>query len=485
MFCQVLAIAIVTLAAGAGDALFTQPRARIIAANSQPRPTVLFSVADESLLDEVQHAAFNYFWNEVGSEAKLAKDRLHAPVASIASVGFQLAALPIGVQRGWISADQGRRRALTVLRSLIERRDNKYRGMYLHFPDHNTAGPSDSGYEGVASTVDTALLIAGAIPAGTYFGGDVSDLVDRLIREADWKAYARPPDGFLSMGWRPRNLHDMDAGGAFLNWDWHDASDEERLIYFLAVGTPVREHAVAPRTYYKLHRVVKGYDDLPPFVVSYPGALFTYFFSQLFIDYRAFGPDDPEVFGVDQVRVDWFENARRAVLTHRRRCIEQAGRFKTFATDRWGLSACVGRDGYIVPQVRPNLSEQDQWHDGTVAPYAAAAAIMFAPVESLRAIRAFRGLTDAASQPVVWRDPATGGYGFVDAFNLDQSYASDDYVGIDQGPILLAIENARTGLIWRLFMRHAASRRAVQRLKWTPLPRATPTDTVPAGDPEP
>ena len=99
-----------------------------------------------------------------------------------------------------------------------------------------------------------------------------------------------------------------------------------------------------------------------------------------------------------------------------------------------------------------------------MAPYAAGSAIMFAPRESLAALRAFRALKDETGRPFVWRDPSEGGYGFVDSFNLDQGFASDDYVGIDQGPMLLAIENVRTGLIWTLFMQNASVRRGAARL---------------------
>jgi len=221
---------------------------------------------------------------------------------------------------------------------------------------------------------------------------------------------------------------------------------------------------LAPDAYYRLKRPMGKNGDGPSYVVSWPGALFTYIFSHCWIDYRELGADDPRRFGVDAVPIDWFENSRQAVLAHRRRCAEQSKRFKTFSADRWGLSACAGRDGYIVPQVRPNASNTDEWFEGTVAPYAAASAIMFTPLESLEAIRAFRNLTDDAGKPVAWRDPAAGGYGFVDSFNLDQGFASDDYVGIDQGPILLGIENARSGLIWKLFMRSATARRALERL---------------------
>ena len=435
-----------------------------------------FSAADEALLNQVQHACFLYFWHEVGTPAKLVRDRKKAPVSSIAAVGFQLSSLPIGVERGWITRQQGAERARTVLKALIERSDNKKFGVYLHYPDLNTGGLSREGFEIVASTVDHALLVAGAVTAAEYFGGEVNALVDRLIADTNWKAYAVGPDGFLSMGWRPDNPAEMGGAGKFLDWHWHHASDEERLIYLLAAGSSDPKHAVDPAMYYRLKRPIRQHKDMAPYVVSWPGALFTYLFSHCWIDYRMLGADDPGRLGVEAPRVDWFENSRRAVQTHRQRCIEQAARFKTLAADRWGLSACAGRDGYIVPELRPNLSGHDKWFDGTVAPYAAATAIMFAPAESLAAIRAFRTLKDETGRPVVWRDPTEGGYGFVDSFNLDQRFASDDYVGIDQGPMLLGIENARTGLIWKLFMRHDMVREALRRLKLSPESETTCVD---------
>ncbi|MBP7746056.1 MAG: hypothetical protein KA383_07970 [Phycisphaerae bacterium] len=427
-----------------------------------------FTPADEALLSEIQHACFLYFWQEVGQPARLVKDRKLAPVSSIAAVGFQLSSLPIGVERGWITRSEGDERARTALKALIERDDNKKFGIYLHYPDMNTGGLSKEGFEILASTVDHALLTAGAMTAAEYFGGEVARLVDRLIADTNWKAYAVAPGGFLSMGWKPDDPSSVAGTGKFIDAKWDLASDEERLIYFLAAAAPNAEHALAPEMYYRLKRVVKRHAEMPPFVVSWPGSLFTYFFSHCWIDYRSLDADDPAKFKVDAVAVDWFENSRRAVLTQRQRCIEQIGRFQTFAPDRWGLSACSARDGYIVPEVRPNLSDTDQWHEGTVAPYAAGSAIMFAPAEGVAALRAFRELKDADGRLAVWRDPNEGGYGLVDSFNLGQKFACDDYVGIDHGPLLLAIENARTGLIWKLFMRHQTARRGLERLRLRP-----------------
>ena len=431
----------------------------------QPVPRYEFTAVDNALLDEVQHATFLYFWKEVGQPAQVVRDRKKAPVASSAAVGWQLSSLPIGVERGWITREQGEQRALTVLRAMVAADDNKKFGIYVHFPDLHTAGNSHEGYEVLASTVDHALFSAGAIVVAEYFGGEVKRLTDRILADANWKAYAVGPDGFVSMGWKPRDPEDMDGEGEFLKAHWSWISAEEQLVYFLGAGAPNPDHALDPKLYFRLKRLVKHHEDGPPYVVSWPGGLFTYIFSHCWIDYARLGPDDPSKFGIDGPRVDWHENSRRAVLTHRQRCIEQIGVFKTFATDRWGLSSCAGRDGYLVPEVRPNGSDTDRWYEGTVAPYAATASLMFTPAESLAAIRAFRQLKSDSGQPVVWRDPAAGGYGFADSFNLDQKFASDDYVGIDQGPILLGIENARTGLIWKLFMQSETAQRAIERLQ--------------------
>lgn len=428
-------------------------------------PPYRFSAADERLLDEIQRGCFLYFWKEVGSPACLAKDRMKAPVASVAAVGFQLSSLPIGVRRGWVSHAEAQQRALTVLRSLHERSDNKRWGMYLHFPDMGTAGPSHTGFVSEFSTVDTALLLAGVITAGEFFGGQVKALADRMVAEADWKRFAVAEKGFVSMGWQPDDPGDLAGPGKFIQWSWHLASDEERLLYLLAVGSPRPEHALPPETYYRLARHVERHADLPPFVVSWPGNLFTYFFAHCWIDAAGLGPDNPGSFGLELPRVDWWENSRRAALTQRQRCIELAVQYRTFAPDRWGLAPCAARDGYIVPDIQPNLSNAEQLFEGTIAPYGAGSCIMFVPDEAVAALRTFRELKRPDGAPWVWRDPDAGGYGFVDSFNIDQNYASDDYVGIDQGPLLVAIENARTGLIWKLFMANEHVRRALERLR--------------------
>jgi hypothetical protein len=434
---------------------------------------VRFTDEDAKLLEEIQHGCFLYFWNEVGAPSKLAKDRRHAEAASVAGVGFQLSALPIGVEHGWITKEAGRRRALTILRTLRAHKNIRRDGVHVHFVRADD-GEIFPPFKNEISTVDHSLFLAGALPAATYFGGEVAELVDQFAVETNWRAFAVPDKGFLTFAWKPNNNLDVHGDGQFMPNAWHLASDEERLIYFMAVGSPTADFALDPRIYYQLERHIERHGDMPPYVVSWNGALFTYFFSHSWIDYASFGADDPRRRGVEAPRVDWFENSRRATLTHRQRCVDASAEFSSFAPERWGVSPCMGFDraghpSYLVQDVEPNLSNRDQWQLGTIAPYAAGSAIVFTPQESMAALRAFRELKNDKGEPLVWRDPADGGYALADSFNLDSGRVSDDNVAIDVGPMLLAIENARTRLIWRLFMEHPHAKRAVERLQLKPL----------------
>lgn len=437
--------------------------ALVAAGDPRGRAVHAFTADDERLLDEVQRASFDYLWNEVGRPAELVKDRRAVDVASVAGVGFQLSSLVVGVERGWIDREAAERRALGVLSSLAASSGTRHAGVFLHYVDPHTAGPSQRGYEVLASTVDHALLLAGAAPAAVYFGGPTAELVDRLIAETRWQRFAVGPDGFLSMGWRPDDGRNLAGSGRLHPRTWRVASEEERIVYLMAAASPEADEAIA-RAYYRLRRQLDEPPDGQSFVISETGSLFTYWFAQLWLDCRELGPDDPARFGSDATPVDWFENTRRAILAHRARCAELAARFRTLAPDRWGLSGCAGRDGYLAPEMRPNAIDRDTLYEGTIAPYAAAASIAFTPAESLEALRAFRTVRHADGRLAAWRDRADGGYGLVDAFNLDQDFTSPEDVAIDHGPIVLGIENARTGLIWRLFDAHPAVQRARQRL---------------------
>src|SRR4051794_37395452 len=347
-----------------------------------------FSNEDEKLLEQIERGCFQYFWNEVGKPGLLAKDKTSDTICSTAAVGFQLSSLPIGVERGWITKREGEQRAVIVLRTVLDRTDNKRSGIYLHFIDSGTGGLPDFTktkyhYELTASTVDHALLQAGAMTAASYFGGEVATLADRLATNANWRAMFDDKAGYLRMGWQAKTDRGVDGPGQLHKNHWEWCSDEERMIYFLAAGAPDVEHQLPAESYYHLKRIVKRNADMPEYVVSWNGSLFTYFFAHCWIDYRHMQADDPAAFNEQGPRVDWFENSRRAVLTQRRRCIDASSQFPTLGENRWGLAPCAFRDKYLVHDIRPNISDDENWLGGVIPPYAAGSAIMFTPRESL------------------------------------------------------------------------------------------------------
>ncbi len=427
-----------------------------------------FTREEEIFLNQIEKGCFLYFWNEVGSPAHLALDRTTDSICSIAAVGFQLSSLPIGVERGWISRLEARERAITILSALVSRKDNKKAGIYFHFLDAGTGGLPDfdqarNKYELMASTVDHALFQAGVMTASEYFGGEVELLGDKIISEVNWSYYRNQEKQFLSMGWKANSEKGVNGPGEKSPWHWTRASDEERIIYYLAVGAA--KNGVPASDYYQLERNVEKYQNDLPFVTAWSGGLFMYFFSHCWIDYGLIGPDNPSDFGMPGPRVDWFENSRRAAKTHRNRCLEASRTYPTLSENRWGLSPCDTRNGYCVPGIQPNVMNCDQWCNGVVPPYGAAGVMPMLPKESVTALQAYRDLKATDGSPLVWRDPKNGGYGFLDAFRLQPKEASEVYLGIDQGPMLLAIENARTGLIWDLFMNHPVSKNAIRKLK--------------------
>lgn len=462
---------------------------------ARARPPFAFSVEDERLLDEAQRGAFNYLWNAVHPETGMVRDRSSTPLVSIAGVGFQLSGICVGVERGWITRAQGEERVLRILRALEDHPDNRKAGLFYHFLLGNTGGPDLNTFEHVVSTIDSAIFFAGALTASSYFGGEAGAIADRLWGGADWAFFrlgekANPWErGFISLGWKPAKVGEPRGAGELLRYGWIDAGCEHRLVTFLAVCA-AEGKSLDPAMYYRLRRGLGEYKDTGPFVFfPWSGALFTHIFSHCWIDYAGMGMDNPMSLGVQRrPRVDWWENSRRAVMMHRAKAIENPLRLPTFGENAWGLTASDAEGRYAVPGLfpkglplnglAPELDvpmhvSKDDWGDGTVAPYAAAGAVMFEPAWGVAALRHYReaaarlddGRAARKNAEALWRDPARGGYGFADAYNEGTGWVAPDCVAIDQGPLLLSLENARSGLVWKLFHRHPAVRAGMERLK--------------------
>jgi hypothetical protein len=218
--------------------------------------------------------------------------------------------------------------------------------------------------------------------------------------------------------------------------------------------------------------------------------LFTSFFDHVFVDHGALGTDNPLTHGQTQrARVDWWENSRRTVHLHRDRAIANPQGLPSLGPDAWGFSAGDGPDGYLVSSMYPDAVEmigaeagrdfstfpaRNNWGGGVIKPYAPGTSIMFEPELAVSALRFARGVTAPDGGTGVWRGNGPGGWGFADAYRLGDDgrtdWVAEDFVAISQGPLLLGIENARTGLIWRLFMSHETVRSGLEELGTTPRP---------------
>ncbi|MDI3517302.1 MAG: hypothetical protein PWP09_1368 [Thermotogota bacterium] len=381
----------------------------------------MLNMEGEELLDYIQKKTFDYFWNEVNPSNGLVRDRsTKDSPCSIAAVGFALTAIPIGIERGWISYDEGYQRVLTTLKTFVEGKVEGKNGFFYHFVDMNTG---KRVWNCELSSIDTSLLIAGALFAGEYFAGtEVEKLAEQLYRNVDWQ-WMMADDGTLYMGWKPE--------GGFLNAKW-DSFNEGILAYVLAIGSPT--HPIPAESWDKILRPVhENYISCPT------ESLFVYQYPSIWVDFR----DKEDKYA------NYFNNARVATRYNYLFCVMNRFKYKTYDFDVWGLSACDGPAGY------KHYGASEGNHDGTVAPYSAISSIVFTPDLSMKAIK---GMLNKYG-PLVW-----GRYGFVSGFNVDANWFSDQYVGIDQGDVLLMIENHRTGFVWRHFMKNEYVQSALNKI---------------------
>ncbi len=390
-----------------------------------------FSPDDERFLDEVERKAFDYFNREHHPKTGLVKDKAvnagndQSRIASIAATGFGLTAMCVGAERGWIEKKDAREYCVKTLRFALKQLPVQ-RGFFYHFMDWRTGKPTK--YSEISS-VDTALFLAGALTAGEYFKGtEIETMAQALYERADF-SWMLNGGRTLSMGWKP------DSG--FLKERWN-SYNESLILYLLAIASPA--HPIPAESWRAVKKKIGVYGT---HVLIYCPPLFTHQYSQVWLDLR--NKND----GV----ADYFENSRVATIVNREFCIDRSDQNKTYSENIWGLTACMGPDGYKAYGAPPGNAPQD----GTIAPTAAGGSIVFTPELSLKAFRAM------ASDPDL-KGKISGKYGFCDAFNLKRPWFSNEVIGIDQGPIALMIENLRSEMVWRLFMRNPSVKEGLGKM---------------------
>lgn len=417
-----------------------------------PSPAV--ALTTPALLDTIQHTAFNYFWYEANPANGMVKDRsTPGSPASIAAVGFGLSAICIGIDHGWVSRVDGRQRVLTTLNSFWTGPQGNgaagfmgYKGLFYHFLDMSVGVRT---WDSELSTIDTALLLAGAIDAKQYFNttdpGDIQvrALVDSIYRRVDWE-FMRASGVGIRMGWKP-----VTGFTGFGTWTGYN---EAMILYLIGLGSPTKPpNPVNPGFMWSTW--TSGYDWLTYYGYTYIHfpPLFGHQYSHCWIDYRYIQDNYTRNKGIT-----YFENSRRATLAQREYCIANPGGFAGYGPNLWGLTAGDGPNGYDARGGPPAQND-----NGTIAPTAAISSLPFVPDEVIPTIHNFYD-----NYPLLW-----GPYGFKDGFNLasNPDWYGPDVIGIDQGPIIIMIENYRNQKVWLRFMQNVDIQRGLTRAGFTPV----------------
>lgn len=399
-------------------------------------------------LEEIQRKTFDYFIHEVNNLNGLVADTIEkgAP-ASIAAVGLALSAYPVGVERGFVTRREAIERTLATLRFFHSSHQGTevdatgYQGFYYHFLDMRT-GKRARKCE--LSTIDTGILLAGMLVAAAYFSNDttaereIRALTEELYARADWR-WALNGGVAITLGWNPES--------GFLPYRWQ-GYDEALILYLLALGAP--RFALSQESYAawcSTYAWRKVYD----YELLYSGPLFTHQISHLWVDFR--GIQDHYM---RTKSIDYFENSRRATYAQRQYAIDNPNGFKGYGENCWGITASLG-PGPLTRKIngknRPFFGYvgrgiPDGPDDGTLAPWAVIASLPFAPEIVLPAIDHFDSLNLRVGNT----------YGFKSTFNAtfpgaaakSPYWHSPWHCGLNQGPIVLMIENFRSGLLWRL-----------------------------------
>ena len=409
---------------------------------------------DDQFLEELEHRTFNFFWQTTDTSNGLTPDRYPTKTfSSIASVGFALTAYPIGVERGYITRRQAVERVLKTLKFFWDAkmgpdRSNVtgYKGFYYHFLDFKNGRRFDSVE---LSSVDSAILMYGILFCQTYFDRDdppekeIRALADSLYRRMDWYFMQRDKP-LINMGWTP------EEGYAPLDWQ---GLNEGALVYILALGSPTFPiDSTAWEAWTKTYVWAKYFGKE---FISF-GPLFGHQYSQCWIDFR--GIRDAYM---SRKGIDYFENSRRATLSQRDYAIDNPFHYKDYSDSIWGFTASDGPGDttVVINGVKRSFHGYTahgvsfDWinDDGTVTPAAAGGSIPFAPEVCIPTLKAMKRKYGSK----VW-----GEYGFVDAFNPTypskdgEGWFDRDYLGIDQGPILIMVENYRSGFVWKVMRKN-------------------------------
>jgi hypothetical protein len=391
------------------------------------------SQTDDQILDEIQRAAFSFFWNEAGPATGQVKDRALAngndtrTISSIAATGFGLTALCIGDARGYAASSDIKQRVRATLRFLANQLPAEH-GFFYHFIDMNSGARA---FKSEVSSIDTSLLLCGVLTARQYYADtEIQDLATKIYERADWN-WMLNGGPTLSMGWKPES--------GFLDARWNHYS-ELMMIYLLAIGSP--KHSIPAQSWEAWARPIITYQGIE--YISGNDPLFTHQYSQAWYDFR----------NRRDKHADYFQNSVKATTAHKLFCLSLRQQFPDYSEDLWGITASDSASGYQAWGGPPPLGKID----GSVVPCATAGSLPFLFPDCMRVLRNVR-----KNFPKAWAR-----YGLVDAFNPLTGWYDADVIGIDVGITMLMAENHRSGLVWKTFMKNPEAQAAMTKVGLQP-----------------
>lgn len=448
------------------------------------------SKVEQKSLDELERRTFEFFYDSANVSNGQMPD--HWPqhpdsdyFSSIAAIGFGLTAYGIGVERGWMKRPEAVKRTLAALRFFHDAPQGEEpdasgnHGFFYHFLDMETGRRYKSAPWVELSSVDTAELMAGVLFAQSYYDRNTNEekeirkLADELYQRVDWRWFG---DGnpLIEGGWTPE--HEFD-------YNYYRGYNEALILYLMALGSPA--HGLGPNSW---KRWTETYDrtwgEFQGQTHLGGGPLFWHQFAHSWIDFR--GIQDSYMRGKG---IDYFTNSQRATLSQREYAIHNPLQWKDYGGDIWGLTASNGPRGH-TPHGEPDRYAKDpksfygyiargvsigyNVDDGTIAPTAAVASIAFVPEIVIPTIEAMK---------TRYGDALYTRYGFVDAFNPSFTFTDrplrtgkvdpqlgwfdTEYIGIDQGPILLMLENYRSEFVWRVMRKNQYVRDGLKKAGFT------------------
>ncbi len=417
---------------------------------SQPVSVKTKSMTDEELLTMVQEATFRYYWEGAEKHSGLAKENIlgrHDMIASGAS-GFGIMAMIVGIERKFISRQKGIERFMQIV-NFLEKAET-FHGAYAHFINGPTGkvepffGKRDNG----GDLVETSFLVQGLLAARAYFKGDsneekiIRDKITNIWEKIEWDWYKQFPDSkFLYWHWSPDQGWIINHN--LIGWN------ETMVTYLLAIASPT--HAVPASMYYsgwanqdstgQLYRSSWGGTTDGSMYVNgntYYGIKLDVGVSNggpLFFTHYSYLGYDPHL--ITDKYTNYFKNNKNIALINYKYCVENPGNYKGYGDSCWGLTASDGPHSYSADEPVPR---QDR---GKMAPTGAISSFPYTPTESMKALKNYY----YNYGKFLW-----GEYGFRDAFSLTDNWCSEIYMGLNQAPMTVMIENYRTGLLWNLFM---------------------------------